>query len=179
MKTMLFATSLLTLIACGGSDRDHTGGDGLGGDLETPSGLSESALVGAWFTGTLSSIQYYDRYNHQWQDPSGAGFYVIFKEDGAYETGAVIDSTVGNCTMRLLGTEVGTVTDQGHELTVYRHWIRTSATNTCGNGGEREQGPKVSKLGWAIGYDSNQRPLLTLTDPEYGPTTYAPWQNAE
>src|SRR5690242_20364965 len=90
---------------------------------ETPRSALPEGLAGEWFTGSLSSIQYYDRNTGEWQDPSGSGFYFVFDPDGFYETGAVIDSTASGCTLRLLGTEVGTVTIQDDQLTVYRHWV--------------------------------------------------------
>jgi hypothetical protein len=74
----------------------------------------------------------------------------VFDADGGYETGAIINSTVAGCTMRLLGDEVGTVTVDGSDLTVYRHRISTHVTNTCGNDGDRTQGEEVRHLRLSI-----------------------------
>ncbi|HUQ00846.1 MAG TPA: hypothetical protein VM261_00065 [Kofleriaceae bacterium] len=61
----LIATPLLFTAAC-----SDTGDDG----LDTPRSELPAALAGDWFTGTLSSIQYYDRDTGAWQNPSGSGF---------------------------------------------------------------------------------------------------------
>lgn len=164
--TILFALSL-SLAACGGGVGDD--------DLDTPRTEITSPLAGEWFTGTLSSIQYYNRDTGEFQNPSGSGFYYIFDEDGHYETGAVIDSTVAGCTMRLLGTERGTLTQSGADLTVYRHWITTYVTNTCGNDGERTQGETTRAMRWSVARDANGLEWLSLVHPDGSVEQYRRW----
>lgn len=155
-------------------------GDG-GVELTTPRSELPEPLVGDWFTGTLSSIQYYDRDTGEWQDPSGEGFYYVFSPDGEYETGAIIDSTVSGCHMRLLGNEFGTVTTDGPfadagTLTVYRHQIKVNVTSSCGNSGERTQGEAVSTLDWSIAPDENGLEWLTLEHADGSVEQYHRWE---
>jgi len=159
-------TAALTLPACGDAADD---------ELATPRTPLSDELAGDWFTGSLSTIQYYDRTTGEWQDPSGSGFYYILEPDGRYETGAVIDSTVAGCTMRLLGTEVGTMEQDGDVLTVHRHWVRVHVTNSCGNSGERVQGEATSRLRWSVAPDANGLAWLTLTHDDGSVETYRPW----
>lgn len=161
----LLLTLAITLSACG---------DGVD-ELDTPRSDIAAPLAGEWFTGTLSTIQYYNRDTGQFQDPSGSGFYYIFDDDGHYETGAVIDSTVAGCTMRLLGTERGTLTESGANLTVYRHVITTHVTNTCGNSGERTQGELTRSMTWSIARDTNGLEWLSLTHPDGSVEQYRRW----
>jgi len=167
LPSLVLATALL--VGCGG-------GDGLGlDDLDTPRSQLPSALAGDWFTGTLSTIQYYDRDTGAWQDPSGSGFYYVFDADGAYETGAVIDSTVGGCTMRLLGNETGTLTLDGPALTLYRHQITVHVTNTCGNDGDRVQGEATRFLSWSVDRDADGVEWLALTHDDGSVERYHRW----
>ncbi|MFO0747384.1 MAG: hypothetical protein U1F43_17205 [Myxococcota bacterium] len=169
----LFALTLFAS-ACDADASDPGSGPGEGPD--TPRSALPDAIVGDWFTGSLSSIQYYDQVTGEWQDPSGSGFYFILGADGSYETGAVIDSTVSGCTMRLLGTEVGTMTAEGDVLTVYRHWVKTHVTNTCGNDGERTQGQATSVLSWSVDVDENGLEWLSLTHDDGSVERYRRWE---
>lgn len=169
LKTLLTlsALSVLSFAAC-----DADGGTA---PIDTPKSALPEELAGQWFTGTLSSIQYYDRTTGVWQNPSGSGFYFILEPDGDYETGAVIDSTVSGCTMRLLGTEVGTVTLEDDILTVHRHWVKTHVTNTCGNDGDRTQGQETRQLSWSVVPDENDLPWLELTHSDGSVERYHRW----
>jgi len=144
--------------------------------LDTPRTAVPAPLAGSWFTGTLSTIQYYDRDTGVFQDPSGEGFYFVFDAGGTYETGAVISSTVAGCTMRLLGDETGTLTVAGADLTVYRHRITTHVTNSCGNDGDRTQGEETRHLHWSIAPDANGLEWLSLAHDDGTVETYRRWQ---
>ncbi len=165
-RTLLLASTLAALAAGCTDDADT---------LDTPRSAISAPLAGPWFTGTLAAIQYYDRDTGAWQDPSGEGFFFVFDADGGYETGAIINSTVAGCTMRLLGDEVGTVTVDGSDLTVYRHRISTHVTNTCGNDGDRTQGEEVRHLRWSIDLDAQGLEWLSLIHDDGGVEQYRRW----
>ncbi|MCC6622669.1 MAG: hypothetical protein IT385_15510 [Deltaproteobacteria bacterium] len=172
-KTLLLSfISLTALVALPACDADGGGG---GDSPDTPRGELPAELVGSWFNGSLSSIQYYDRVSGRWQDPSGSGFYFIFDADGGYETGAVIDSTVSGCTMRLLGNETGTVTRDADRLTVYRHQIKVHVTNSCGDSGERTQGRATRTLTWWIEIDELGLDWLVLVHDDGAVERYRRW----
>jgi len=171
IKNFSKVLGLVFTAACGGST-------GAGEpELETPRSALPPELAGEWFTGTLSSIQYYDQTTGVWQDPSGEGFYFVLGADGSYETGAVIDSTVGNCRMRLLGKEIGTVTLDGADLTVYRHWVKTHVANSCGNDGERTQGQATRAVSWGIETDDSGLDWLVMTGDDGSVERYRRWTN--
>lgn len=166
----LLALSSLVLAATACTDTGS--GDGA---LTTPRSTIDAPLAGPWFTGSLSSIQYYDSSSNTWLDPSGEGFFFVFDGDGGYETGAIIDSLVAGCEMRLLGDEVGTVTVDGADLTVYRHRISTHITNTCGHDGDRTQGELVYHLTWSIDRDADGLEWLSLTHDDGSVEGYRRW----
>lgn len=169
MKHIASALTLLLTLTAAACTTDDDAPD-------TPRSAVPADLAGAWFTGTLSTLQYYDRSTGEWQDPSGSGFYFIFDDDGDYETGAVIDSTVAGCTMRLLGAEVGTVTVDGDQLTVYRHWVTTHVTNSCGNDGDRTQGQETRYMAWSIDQDETGREWLSLVHSDGSIESYRRWE---
>lgn len=147
---------------------------------DTPRSEIASPLAGAWFTGTLSTFQYYDPVTGEWDDPSGEGFYYLIDESGDYETGAVINSTVAGCTARLLGTERGTLTLDGADAIIeHRHWIKVSVSSTCGDDGERTQGPATARVRWAIGRDAAGNETLSLENPDGSVESYYRWQDFE
>jgi hypothetical protein len=142
---------------------------------DTPRSELPAELARDWYTGTLSSIQYYDRDSGEWQDPSGEGFYMILRGDGSYESGAVINSIVAGCEMRLLGTEVGTATLAGNELTLHRHSVTTRVTNSCGNDGERTQGEATTRLTWSVDPDDSGLEWLSLVHEDGSVERFRPW----
>ncbi len=162
LGALLYATA-----ACGAAVMDP-------GELDTPRSELPSRLAGAWYTGTLSSLEHYDTVNQKWVDRGGSGFYYIFGADGSYESGAVIDSTVAGCTVRLLGKEIGTVTLEGETMTAHRAWVRTHATNSCGQSGEHEEGPETTSFRWELGEDEFGEVLVIELDG--GTARYRPWQ---
>lgn len=168
MLKKIAATLIIATLAIAGCDGES--------GPDTPRSEPPAELAGDWFTGTLSSIQYYDRDTGEWQNPSGEGFYFIFDDDGSYETGAIIDSTIGGCNMRLLGNETGTLTVDGDEMTLYRHRITVKVTNSCGNSGERTQGESIRKVTWGIEEDENGLAWLVLTGDDGSVERYRRWK---
>lgn len=133
-------------------------------------------LVGSWFTGDISNIQFYDPVTGSWADPNGEGFYFIFNPDGTYEEGAVINSTSYNCSFRLLGRAVGTFAATADTLTLYQQERRTQAAGNCSGAGENVEGPTTTVYGWSLGADEygNEGLSLWLSDGTlYG--TFYPW----
>lgn len=165
MTKTLLAASLSLLVAC--TDED--------GGFDTPRSEVPAPLAGDWFTGSLSTIQYYDETTGQFADPSGEGFYFIFGSDGIYETGAAINSTVSGCTARLLGDERGTLVVDGPNITVYRDYVTVQVTNTCGNSGTRTQGAETRQLTWSVRRDESNLEWLDLRHTDGSVETYRRW----
>lgn len=167
-KLLTTASLAALMMACGRIDDP--------GLLDTPRSTLPEGLAGRWFTGTLSTIQYYDRNTGEFHDPSGSGFYYVFDQRGSYETGAVIDSTVAGCTMRLLGREIGTVTLDAQRLTRHRAFVRTQVSNDCGHSAVSERGAAVEEMEWSVDVDEQSgQETLTITDPEFGASRYRRW----
>lgn len=159
------------LAACGGTGALPGGPTGPG-----PGGPVPNELVGDWYTGTISNIQFYDPVTGSWADTNGQGYYFIFNPDGTYEEGAVINSTSYNCSFRLMGRAVGTFTATADTLTLYQQERRTKVADTCSGVGENVKGPETIAYSWSLGADEygNEGLSLWLSDGSlYG--TFYPW----
>lgn len=150
-------------------------GAACGAGPATPRTPLEAPLAGSWFTGTLSSLQLYDRVTGAIQDRSGEGFYFVFGPQGDYETGAIIESTVAGCRMRMVGVELGTVTQAGNQLTLYRDHVTTHAVNSCGSAGDHTEGPAVHTWTFAVEPDQEGREWLSLTREDGQVERYRRW----
>lgn len=170
LRTLALAAALA---ACGG------GGSTFGGGaipvLDTPRTPMPATLAGRWFSGTISSIQFYSPTSGHWAPTNGTGFYFIINEDGGYEYGAVINSTVYNCSAQLRGVERGTAELDGDSFVTHRHGRVTRMDNTCGRSGESTLGPAVVTYRWSVD-DSSGRERLTLTAADGSATTYSRWE---
>lgn len=169
--------SLLAVVMLGAGG--CSGSQGAPQTPDTPRSELPAGLTGEWFTGTLSSIQYFDRTTGTFQNPNGEGFYFIFRAGGDYETGAVIESTVGNCTMRLLGNETGTVTADGATLALHRHWVKTRVLNTCGADDTATHGEETRVLRFSIERDETGREWLALVHDDGSVERYRRWEARE
>lgn len=95
MKRWLLARLLLTgatLLALGACERitppELTPGPGPTPGPPVGGGMP-AELVGAWYSGSPSSVGFYDPTTGAWGSPSGSGFSYTFREDGTYQEGYV------------------------------------------------------------------------------------------
>ena len=160
------------LAACGGGGSIPNGAIPV---LDTPRSAMAPALAGRWFSGTISSIQFYSPTDGSWAPTNGSGFYFIIGADGDYEYGAVINSTVYNCSAQLRGVERGTAVLDGDAFVTHRHGRVTRMDNTCGRSSESTLGPAVLTYRWSLD-DSSGSERLTLTAPDGSATTYSRWR---
>jgi hypothetical protein len=122
--------------------------------------------------GTISSIQFYSPTDGSWAPTNGSGFYFVIDADGGYEYGAVINSTVYNCSAQLRGVERGTAVLDGDAFVTHRHGRVTRMENTCGRSADSSLGPAVLTYHWSLD-DSSGSERLSLTAPDGSATTYS------
>jgi len=163
MKKLSFVVVLLVgfLAACGSAP--GPGGMPVG---NTPRTALPSELVGGWYTGSVSAIDYYDPTTGSWAPPSGSGFAYTFYPDGTYEQSGLVQVTTYNCTSSLFGYFVGTVTVEGDVLTTYQNNGKVKHETNCGESSENPAEPEVSAFRWQIGPDEYGDETLWLTWPD-------------
>ncbi|MCA9837503.1 MAG: hypothetical protein KC422_11320 [Trueperaceae bacterium] len=177
-KKILSLLALVVLFAACSTTPEPTPDPG--DNPEPGSGSLPQELQGEWFAGSISSIQFYDPITGDWAAPNGSGFYMIFKADGSYEEGAVINSTQYNCSLQLLGVAKGTAEVNGTKLTLHQTQRKVHVSNTCGNASDSSEGIKDYVYGIEFKDDAFGTPALFLTETDGSPHgTFYPWGNAD
>jgi hypothetical protein len=159
------------LSACGGAP-------GLGGvPADTPRSVLPAAMVGSWYEGSISTIDYYDPVTGVWAPPSGSGFAYTFHGDGTYEYTGILQVSTYGCTSTLLGYYTGTVTVSGDVLTTYQNGGRTKYETNCGTNSETAAEPEVTSYSWQIAPDEYGEETLTLTWPDGETSAFRRWED--
>lgn len=170
MKHALFSVLLVGLLGGCGS----VAGPG-GGGTNTPRSAVPAELVGSWYEGSVSSINYYDPTTGAWAPPSGSGFTYTFHADGAYEHSGLIQVSSYGCTSSLFGYYTGTVTFAGDVLTTYQNGGKTKYETNCGADSETDAEPEVTSFRWQLGPDEYGEETLTLTWPDGETSVFRRW----
>lgn len=96
-----------------------------------PSSTPANALVGNWYQGSSSGVDYYNPSTGSWSPPSGSGFRYTFNADGTYEYSGLIQSSLYNCTMTIFGYETGTYSLQNDILVLTQKVSKMKSQDTC------------------------------------------------
>lgn len=171
MKHALFLALLVGLLSgCGGV----TGPGGT--PANTPRSAVPAELVGSWYEGSVSTINYYDPATGAWAPPSGSGFSYTFRADGTYTHSGLIQVSTYGCTSSLFGYYTGTVTFAGDVLTTYQNGGKTKYDTNCGTSSETDAEAEVTNFRWTLGPDSYGEATLTLTWPDGGVSNFRRWE---
>jgi UDP-N-acetylglucosamine transferase subunit ALG13 len=96
-----------------------------------PTSPTSNALVGNWYQGSSSGVDYYNPSTGSWAAPSGSGFRYTFNADGSYEYSGLIQSSLYNCTMTVFGYETGTYSLQNDILVLVQKVSKMKSQDTC------------------------------------------------
>ena len=134
----------------------------------TADAMLRTGLVGDWWEGTLSTIQFYDPTSGTWAPPNGTGTFLQLRADGSFRTGGVLTVTTGACTSTLLVDEHGTYTATGADagqLVLARQTGHSRATNTCTTQVyDRDLEPETRTFAFSLGTDGQGRETLTRSE---------------
>lgn len=172
MKKLAFVSVLVVgfLSGCG-----SVAGPG-GVPADTPRSAVPAEMVGSWYEGNPSTINYYDPVTGAWAPPNGSGFTYTFHADGTYEYSGLLQVTTYGCTSTLFGYYTGTVTIQGAVLTTYQNGGTTKYETNCGTNSETAAEPEVTAYGWQLGPDEYGEETLTLTWPDGETSAFRRWE---
>ncbi|NUM74481.1 hypothetical protein HUU40_08980 [candidate division KSB1 bacterium] len=98
---------------------------------DTPRTPVPTALVGAWYSGTVSDVNFYDRATGQFGSPSGTGIFLKLSAEGYYEKGVLLQSSLYNCTMTFFAYNSGTITFKDSTITLYPTYGRIKSSDNC------------------------------------------------
>ena len=142
----------------------------------TPRSAVPAEMVGSWYEGSVSTIDYYDPGTGTWAPPSGSGFAYTFNADGTYEYSGILQVSTYGCTSTLFGYYTGTVTVEGNVLTTYQNGGKTKYETNCGTNSETAAEAEVTAFGWQIGPDEYGEETLTLTWPDGETSAFRRWE---
>jgi hypothetical protein len=142
----------------------------------TPRSSVPAELVGSWYEGNPSTINYYDPYTGEWAPPNGSGFTYTFGADGTYTYSGLIQVSSYGCSTTLFGYYTGTVTFEGEVLTVYQNGGQTKYETNCGTNSEEAAAPETTAYSWTLGPDEYGEQTLTLTWPDGGVSQFRRWE---
>lgn len=172
MKKLAVVSMLVVsfLAGCGG-----VAGPG-GAPANTPRSAVPAELVGSWYEGSVSTINYYDPTTGAWAPPSGSGFTYTFYADGAYEHSGLLQVSTYGCTSSLFGYYTGTVTFAGDVLTVYQNGGKTKYETNCGTSSETNAEAETTAYRWTLQPDEYGEQTLTLTWPDGETSAFRRWE---
>ncbi len=132
-----------------------------------PSPASTASVVGEWYTGRVSSIQYQDRVTGAAAPTSGNNMTYRFKADGTYEQFGLMQFTYATCTNSYFMNLSGRWELQGDVLRV-KPSAGTFDSRTCGGQPVRKPANLVESV-WKVRVNGNE---LTVTDEKGASSTY-------
>ncbi|HEX8387154.1 MAG TPA: hypothetical protein VF576_13270, partial [Rubricoccaceae bacterium] len=141
----------------------------------------QAGLVGSWWEGTLSTIQFYNPSTGQWAAPNGTGIFLTLYADGTFRAGGILNVTTGYCTSTLMVDERGTYSATGTVsggLTLARQTGHSRASNTCGTQVyERVLEPETVAYTFALGQDGQGDETLTRSRGGQPHSTMRRWSS--
>jgi uncharacterized protein (DUF2141 family) len=96
-----------------------------------PTSPTSNTLVGNWYQGSSSGVDYYNPSTGSWAPPSGSGFRFTFNADGTYESSGLLQSSLYNCTMTIFSYETGTYNLQNDILVLTQTLSKMKSQDTC------------------------------------------------
>ena len=177
------ALSLSAALACGGDaataagpddpDKPGTPGNPGSGD-RVP-----SQYVGTWVSGNVSPVGFYSPSSGSWGAPSGVGMFYKFLPNGQYERGVLLQSTLYNCTMSVLGYQRGTIKVDGSTFELRSSTHKMKSVDNCvqKNNYEKTLENETETLILQLGNDDYGNRALFIRAPDTGPSRFYPRNN--
>lgn len=108
LRLILISGSVSLLGACGtgaAANNPHSTGGSVPGEL-----------VGGWYNGSVSSVNFYDPSTGHWGAPSGSGLFYTFTSDGKFTNGYMTQSSLYGCVTFFMIWLEGSVDVQGSSM---------------------------------------------------------------
>ncbi|MGH7598829.1 MAG: hypothetical protein ACREOI_20945 [bacterium] len=177
-QRIVIAASLLPIIFVlylGGCKSNPAAADGGNdGGNNTPRTAVPAPLAAAWYSGTVSSVNFFNPNTGQWAAPSGTGMFYKFTADGYYEKGVLLQSSLYNCTMTFFAYNKGTMTVEGDKIVLYPTYGRIKSVDNCvaSNNYEKPDELASETILWQIGPDEYGFEKLWLRYPNGNPSPF-------
>ena len=174
------ALSVSAVLACGG-DAATAAGPEDPGPPDTPASGDRvpSQFVGTWVSGNVSPVGFYSPSNGSWGAPSGVGMFFKFFANGQYEKGVLLQSTLYNCTMSVLGYQRGTIKVSGSTFELRSSTHKMKSVDNCvqKNNYEKTLENETGTIILQMGTDDYGNRTLFIREPDTGPSRFYPSKN--
>jgi hypothetical protein len=143
-------------------------------DDNTPRTSLAAALVGEWQTGTVSSVNFYNPTTGVFGPPSGTGMFFKFTQEGYYEKGVLLQSSLYGHTMTFFAYNKGTMTVEGDNIVLYPTYGKIKSVDNMvqENNYEKPDELKSETMLWEKGFDEYGLETLWLRYPDSGPSAF-------
>lgn len=143
-------------------------------DPATPRTNVPGQLVAEWYTGTVSSVNFFNPVTGAWGAPSGTGIFFKFTPDGYYEKGVLLQSSLYGCTMTFFAYNKGTMTVEGNKIVLYPTYGRIKSVDNCvaENNYEKPDELHNETIFWEIGPDDFGNEVLWLRYETSNPSAF-------
>lgn len=172
--------SALLLAACGSKDGGPTGpSDGPPGDgAEGPGTPVPAELLGTWYTGNVSSVNFFQPSTGHWDNAGGTGLFYSIKADGTYEFGWRLYSQLYSCSMTVLVYKSGTVEvdPAGGSLVLHPTYGRMHSEDNCNSDGNYDKDAPLDEetVLYELGQDDYGNLVLLLRYPDGEASAFYP-----
>lgn len=153
--------------------------------LDRPSGagagvVPPAGIVGAWYTGNVSSLGYVDPTVGSYSSGGSQGMMYLFQPDGAWQSGWLLTSQLYACTMRVMVYRVGTLAESDPatgRILLDTTTAQIHSEDSCVDDGnyERELPPDDETLHWVRSSDEFGEVLL-LRGPDTAWSLFRPME---
>jgi len=171
--TLSFCLFLL-ISGLNGCSEDSTGISDGNGTPQAPRTNIPEQLVGSWTTGNISSVNFFNPNTGSWSSPSGVGMFYKLTQDGYYEKGVLLQSSLYGCTSTFFAYNRGTVTVEGNKIAFYPSYGRIKSEDNCVEGNNYEKSDELSPetLIWELGTDDFGNEALWLSYENGSPSAF-------
>ena len=137
-----------------------------------PGGALPAPLARQWFTGSLTTISFYDPITGSWSPPNGLGELYRFGADGAYTYAGALKIQNGACVSEVSVYQTGIARATDSELELQARFSRTRTRIICGSVSESvsEELPAVTRIAYRVAIGKEGRTELTLGTGEQAKT---------
>lgn len=129
-----------------------------------PVGSVPVSLARQWFTGSLTTISFYDPVSGAWSQPNGLGELYSFATNGRYTYAGALKIQNGACLSEVSVYQTGVARVAAQELELQATFSRTRTRIICGGTSESvsEQLPAMQRLAYRVAIGTEGRTELTL-----------------
>jgi hypothetical protein len=133
-------------------------------DDTTPRSNVPVELAKEWYYGNLSSVSFFNPATGHFSAPSGPGMFFKFSEDGYYEKGVLLQSSLYGCTSTFFAYNKGTAVVEGNKITLYPTYGVIKSEDNCVSENNYEKPDQLEKevMIWELGFDEYNTETLWL-----------------